>query len=76
MTIAKVTSKGQITVPKAVRERLGIEPGDAIEFVDADGQVMLRRHDEGSRFARYRGVLRQLRGQEPDTLLDELRDGP
>ena len=29
---AKVTSKGQVTVPKAVREALGIEEGDEIVF--------------------------------------------
>lgn len=29
---ARVTSKGQVTVPKAVREALGIEEGDAVVF--------------------------------------------
>jgi antitoxin PrlF len=31
---ATVTSKGQITIPKAVRDALGITPGDRIDFVD------------------------------------------
>jgi antitoxin PrlF len=30
---ARLTNQGQITVPKAVREALGIKPGDEIEFV-------------------------------------------
>jgi len=30
----KVTSKGQVTIPKAVREKLGISPGTEIEFVE------------------------------------------
>lgn len=29
---ARVTSKGQVTVPKAVRDRLGVKPGDALIF--------------------------------------------
>jgi UPF0755 protein len=29
---AKVTSKGQVTIPKRVREHLGIEPGSVVEF--------------------------------------------
>lgn len=29
---ARVTSKGQVTVPKAVREALGIKPGDQVVF--------------------------------------------
>jgi antitoxin PrlF len=32
MAIARITSKGQITVPKEVRDRLGVQPGDALEF--------------------------------------------
>lgn len=29
---ARVTSKGQITIPKEIRERLGVRPGDSLEF--------------------------------------------
>ena len=37
---ATMTSKGQITVPKAIRNRLHLNPGDKIEFlVDEDGTV-------------------------------------
>lgn len=41
---AKVTTKGQITLPKAVREQLSIQTGDRVEFsVDAENQVTLHR---------------------------------
>ena len=33
MTTATLTSKGQITVPAAVREALGVDAGDRVEFV-------------------------------------------
>ena len=36
MASATVTSKGQITLPKSVRERLGIEAGDRVEFVESE----------------------------------------
>lgn len=36
MTTATLTSKGQITLPKSVRERLGVEAGDRIEFIESD----------------------------------------
>jgi AbrB family looped-hinge helix DNA binding protein len=37
--MAKVTSKLQVTIPKAVAERYGIEPGDDIEFVPAGDAI-------------------------------------
>lgn len=37
----RVTSKGQVTIPKDVRQRLGIEPGSEVEFVVGDDGVRL-----------------------------------
>ena len=42
MSNAKMTSKGQITVPKEVRDRLGLKPGDRVLFiVEDDGSARL-----------------------------------
>jgi len=42
MAKAKLTSKGQITVPKAVREALGVRPGDRLAFRTLeDGTVLV-----------------------------------
>jgi len=35
MTTAVLTSKGQVTIPKSVRERLKVEAGDRVEFVES-----------------------------------------
>lgn len=35
MPQATITSKGQITLPKAVREGLGVDAGDRVEFVES-----------------------------------------
>ena len=43
MSEARMTSKGQITVPKAVRVRLNLKPGDRVLFiVEDDGTARLR----------------------------------
>ena len=43
---AKVTSKGQVTVPKAVRDALGIEEGDEVVFrVEGNRAVLARTPD-------------------------------
>jgi len=39
MATATVTSKGQITLPKAVRDGLGVEAGDKVEFVEIEPGV-------------------------------------
>jgi antitoxin PrlF len=43
MPTAKLTSKGQITVPKEVREALGVDVGDRLAFrISEDGTVQVR----------------------------------
>ena len=39
MATAVVTSKGQITIPKEVRDRLGVDSGDRVEFVELEKGV-------------------------------------
>jgi AbrB family looped-hinge helix DNA binding protein len=58
----QVTVKGQVTIPKRVREHLGIRPGSGVEFeVSAKGDVLLRKAGRPSkrprsRFAAVRGA--------------------
>ena len=42
METTSVTSKGQVTIPKEVRQKLGIQQGSKIEFLITDGHVELR----------------------------------
>jgi AbrB family looped-hinge helix DNA binding protein len=54
-----VTSKGQVTIPKRVRDLLGISPGSVIDFERAqDGRIFLvkiEKKGRPNRFARLRG---------------------
>lgn len=42
MVRARVTSKGQITIPKPVREALGLEKSTLVEFEVRDGEAVMR----------------------------------
>lgn len=42
----RVTEKGQVTIPKDIREKLGITPGSEVEFVVADEGVMLVKNGD------------------------------
>lgn len=50
----RVTSKGQVTIPQAIRERYGLLPDTEVEFVESEGRVTLvprpsQDNDRGSR---------------------------
>lgn len=40
--VSKITAKGQITLPKEVRERHGLKPGDRVEFVEENGRTWVK----------------------------------
>ena len=58
MSAVTVTSKGQITIPVAVREKLGVGTGDRVEFVElAPGEFALKAATEEVRA--LRGAIRR-----------------
>ena len=66
MPTSTLTSKGQTVIPKAIRDHLGLKPGDSLDFVVQDeGEVLIRplAHD----VRRLRGLLRRP-GRSPVTV--------
>lgn len=76
----RVTTKGQVTIPKRIREALGIEPGDEIAFEETDAGYRIRKDeptaaDGQDPFKKHRGSadsdetmperMRRLRGEYP-----------
>lgn len=62
----RITSKGQVTIPRRIRERSGLLPNTEVEFEMVRGRVVLkplgRRTSPGERaVARLRGTLRHLK---------------
>lgn len=76
---ARITSKGQVTVPHEIRRLLGVKPGDGLLFESDGTRTLVRPVRNGSSpFSKYRGIgngrarsgrkailqaLRELRGQ-------------
>ena len=62
----RVTTKGQVTIPKDIRDRLGIVPGSEVEFVEAAGDVRLvavnGELSPEERERRFRDTLERLAG--------------
>ena len=44
MPYSTLTSKGQTTIPKTIRQKLGIHSGDKIEYLADDHQITIRAH--------------------------------
>jgi antitoxin PrlF len=72
----RVGAKGQVVIPKSIRDELGIAPGDEVVFetVGKDVRVRRREDDAAARSARInalRGIWAD--GPSTDDLLDERR---
>ena len=79
---AKVTTKGQVTIPIAIRARLGIRPGDELDFRAEDGCVVARKGIPAGAFDALRVHMQESgAGEDPFEglsaleMLDEMR-GP
>jgi antitoxin PrlF len=69
-----VSEKGQITVPKRLRERLGIRAGDRLELTEKEGQLIARKAVSGDPVTAAYGILDP--GQTTDEAIRALRGTP
>lgn len=72
-----VTSKGQITVPQQIRERLGLKKGDRIEFVAEKNRTVVRRAKAADNpFKPFEGMLGGFPGgkEEINAWIRSMRD--
>lgn len=75
---AIVSEKGQVTIPKRLRERLGIRPGQVLEFEEDRGRLVARkavtRDQVDAVYGMLRGIgrtddlIREMRGGDPDAV--------
>ncbi len=74
MPISTLTSKGQVTIPKEIRSRMGLKTGDRLDFrIDDRGRITVQpTHDPG--FRRLRGMLHRYAKDRPVTV-EEMNDG-
>lgn len=71
---AVVSEKGQVTIPKRLRDRLGIRPGQVLDFDEEAGRLVARKAVREDPLEALYGSL-DVGGRTPDELIVELR-GP
>lgn len=69
---ATVAERGQITLPKAVRDALGLTKGTKLQVEIENGRVVLRK-DVGDALSRVRGRFKLPPGVTTDDIMRELR---
>jgi AbrB family looped-hinge helix DNA binding protein len=56
----KVTTKGQVTIPQNIRDKLGIVPATEVDFIDENGRIFLVKRKEKKaatrKFSKLRGL--------------------
>jgi len=68
MTTSTLTSKGQITIPKQVRDRMGLQAGDVLDFrLGEDGTLKVSRRSS-SVLDRVSGILKEYAVDPPPTV--------
>lgn len=67
-----VAERGQITLPKAVRDALGLTKGTTLK-VELDGGRIILRKDVGDALSRLRGRIKLPPGVTPNDIMRELR---
>ena len=73
---ATLAERGQVVIPKAVRDRMGLTPGAKLNFVvDDDGNVTLRRPLIPANFQKWVGTF-ESNGLSTDEIMEELRGRP
>ena len=43
----RITSKGQVTIPRHIRQRTGLGPGTEVDFIEKNGEVVVMRSRKG-----------------------------
>jgi antitoxin PrlF len=69
-----ISEKGQITVPKPLRDRLGIRAGDRLEFTEGHGGLVVRKAAGRDPVEAVYGILSL--GESTDDTLRTLRGDP
>jgi AbrB family looped-hinge helix DNA binding protein len=72
---ATVSGKGQVTIPKKLRDLLGIRRGQVLELESRDGLLIGRKVDAEDAVAAVTGIL-ELENFDVDAAINEMRGGP
>lgn len=72
---AILSEKGQVTIPKSLRDSLGLHPGVVLDFTEEAGRLVATKRDSVDYFEKWLGKGKLPLGQTVDDYLGQVRDG-
>ncbi len=72
---AILSEKGQVTIPKAIRDGMGLMAGSVLDFAEEDGRIVVRKVLEENPISKWRGRGRLPGSMSVDSYLAAVRDG-
>ena len=70
---AVVAERGQVTIPKRMRDRLGIGPRSIVDFEEEGGRLVITKVVDSDPVSRVTGCIRT--NQKTDDIIRDLREG-
>jgi antitoxin PrlF len=74
MNAAILSEKGQITIPKPIRDKLGLRPGTVLQFDAINGQMVASKQVAEDIFKKWRGRGKLPKAMTVDSYLKRARD--
>jgi AbrB family looped-hinge helix DNA binding protein len=73
----KIGERGQVTIPKEIRDRFGLTPATDVEFRVVNGSIVLKKAPRNSNFSKWKGRCREsfsaLGYSSVDRFMDDVR---
>jgi AbrB family looped-hinge helix DNA binding protein len=79
--VSRISSKGQVTIPKTIRELLNLNEGDRVAFIEDDGKVVITKaslialrelQDALSKDAQEKGIIEEELLNELEVVREEM----
>jgi len=81
MEVSRISSKGQVTIPKAIREFLNLDKGDKVAFIEENGKVVITKSsvialrqflDSMSKEAEEKGITEEMLLNDLEQVREEM----
>jgi AbrB family looped-hinge helix DNA binding protein len=72
---AVLSEKGQVTIPKNIRDGMGLAPGTVLDFEEENGRIIVRKVVAENPIAAWRGRGRLPSGKSVEEYISTIRDG-